>query len=432
MSVKILKKLAVSAAVIGAAVGFSPQAEATNGYFVYGFGPTGKGMAGASTAYSKDALAAATNPAGMAFIGRRADIDITLFNPNRSFVADSLGAITTTETDSLETLFEIPNFGVNYPIDDKMSFGITMNAHGGMNTEYPIAVFQAFNSPGNVSTKPTGVDLAIATLGATVSYKIAPKHAIGFTPTLTFSRFKAYGLQPFQTVSAFPTDLTDRGYDNSIGGGFRAGYQGEIADGLTLGLAYQSRQYMKPFNKYRGLFAEKGDFDIPQSTNIGLAYKASPQLVLAFDWQWINYNQVAAIANTAGKLLTPVAANPNSVFKMGLDQGLGFGWEDMNIFKFGAEYRHSDKLTLSVGFSWNDRNPFDADQILFNVLAPAVIRSHATIGLSYRINENSSLNLSYARAFREDFSGTDVNTGAQIIKLEMDQNIGTIGYTYRW
>ena len=131
-------------------------------------------------------------------------------------------------------------------------------------------------------------------------------------------------------------------------------------------------------------------------------------------------------------MLGGVAANPNSVFKLGLDEGVGFGWEDLNIYKFGASYQHSDKLNLSVGFSWNDRNPFDETQIMFNILAPAVIRAHATFGVQYKVTENGTLNLGYTRAFEADVDGSDPNIGAQQVNLKMNQNIGTIGYTYRW
>ncbi len=51
-------------------------AQATNGYFSHGYGIKAKGMAGATTAFAQDAMIAATNPAGMAFVGDRCSCSI--------------------------------------------------------------------------------------------------------------------------------------------------------------------------------------------------------------------------------------------------------------------------------------------------------------------------------------------------------------------
>jgi hypothetical protein len=52
---------------------------------------------------------------------------------------------------------------------------------------------------------------------------------------------------------------------------------------------------MTEFDDYKGLFAENGDFDIPAMLNLGLSFKVRPDLVLAFDWQRIFYNEIAAV-----------------------------------------------------------------------------------------------------------------------------------------
>jgi len=44
-------------------------------------------------------------------------------------------------------------------------------------------------------------------------------------------------------------------------------------DKLTVGLTYASKTYMTKFDKYKGLFAEQGDFSIPENYGIGLAFK---------------------------------------------------------------------------------------------------------------------------------------------------------------
>ncbi|HLT14698.1 MAG TPA: hypothetical protein VK006_11435 [Marinobacter sp.] len=56
---------------------------ATNGYFSHGYGTKNAGMAGAGTALSQDSIAAATNPAGMAFVGSRVDGGLEVFSISR-------------------------------------------------------------------------------------------------------------------------------------------------------------------------------------------------------------------------------------------------------------------------------------------------------------------------------------------------------------
>ena len=64
-----IKKSLLAIAVSGIVA--SPAIHATNGYFSHGYSTKEKGLAGAGTAFSQDAMAAATNPAGMAFVGER-------------------------------------------------------------------------------------------------------------------------------------------------------------------------------------------------------------------------------------------------------------------------------------------------------------------------------------------------------------------------
>ena len=74
----ILATAAVLAAVAAPAL-------ATDGYFSHGYGTHYKGIAGAGAALHLDSLAAATNPAAMAFLGPRWDASLALFSPDRYY-----------------------------------------------------------------------------------------------------------------------------------------------------------------------------------------------------------------------------------------------------------------------------------------------------------------------------------------------------------
>ena len=50
-------------------------------------------------------------------------------------------------------------------------------------------------------------------------------------------------------------------------------------------------------NRYENLFAEQGDFDIPENYSIGFAYDFTPKWTAAFDIQRINWSDVRSIGN---------------------------------------------------------------------------------------------------------------------------------------
>ena len=44
---------------------------------------------------------------------------------------------------------------------------------------------------------------------------------------------------------------------------------------------------MSEFDDYAGLFAEQGDFDIPPSLQVGVAFEPMADLTLALDYRYI-------------------------------------------------------------------------------------------------------------------------------------------------
>jgi long-chain fatty acid transport protein len=68
----------------------------------------------------------------------------------------------------------------------------------------------------------------------------------------------------------------------------------------------------------------------------------------------------------------------------------------------GMEYKHSQKLTLRAGYSHTDRSsgcaPADAD-VMFNILAPAVIENHVTLGFTYTLASGNEVTMAYMHGF---------------------------------
>lgn len=402
----------------------SHTAHATNGYSPTGFGTTNKGMAGAGVAFPQDTIAAATNPAGMGLLGHRTDLGVALFSPSdRGFTAnnDALSPmqIPAGKYTSENDIFLVPHVGWNRPLDEHSSIGISVGGNGGMNTEYDSAVFGNFGAAFGIPTSsPTGVDFAQLFLGVTYARKVSEGHWLGIMPIVAVQRFKAEGLEPFDNPMATTATgkVTNNGYDQSWGYGVRIGWLGRVNDRLSLGASYQSRLYMSEFDDYEGLFAEQGDFDTPSTWVIGLSYVASPTVTLALDYQYINYGEVRSLANSND---VNFFANPSQ--RLGSDQGLGFGWDDMGIWKLGVQWKYDPQWTFRAGYSRADEL-FEGGQALFNVLAPATIRDHLSFGTTFSFNKMNQINLSLTRALNEKIEGSNpVFTPGQTGSVEMEQ-----------
>lgn len=408
-----MKRLSIVLTAFALAPLASGPAYATNGYFAHGYGTACKATAGACVALSQDALAAATNPAAIAFLGHRYDVGAGLFNPNREYSIRGLPSgfrgtfgLPPGSVASGSRLFLIPHLGANWTLGDSRAFGVAVYGNGGMNTDYPARTFHG--------ASPTGVDLSQLFLAPSFAMKLDARNAVGITALMAYQRFEARGTQAFAVYSSNPRMLSNNDHDNSFGAGLRVGYLGRWSDRFSVGASYQTKVYMGAFDSYSGLFAGKGDFDIPDNWVVGIAVKPSGTLTVLADVQQVRYSRVASVGN-------PMLPNMTSV-RMGDVAGPGFGWRDMTIYKLGLQARSSGDWTWRAGYSYGEQ-PVPPSEVLFNILAPGVEEHHASVGFSKALSNGRILSLSLMRAFSKTVTGPNPMEapGRQSIDLKMNQ-----------
>ena len=437
------------------------QAQATNGYFAHGFSVKDKAMAGAGVAYSTDTLTAAINPAGMVLQGERFDIGAGLFSPMRSYTSTggpSLPAGTpcspmcpfsigdgNQSIDSDNEAFLIPHYGQNWMLDSESSIGLSIYGNGGMNTEYkggfailndPLGGPNNVQLPGTYGAGTAGVDLAQLFISTTYSRKISDTASWGISVIVAYQTFEAKGLTNFGGFSLDPSKLSNNGDDSSSGIGMRLGIQGEVAPGVTLGASIQPEISMGEFDKYAGLFAENGGFDIPSTWTVGLAWHISSTRVFQVDFQQINYEDVAAVSNPIAPLTDPTSCTPGPFGGTGSGclggaNGAGFGWEDMSVVKLGYEWQKDSKWTWRLGYSFGDQ-PIPETEMLFNIVAPGVMEDHFTFGFTRTLDSNSSFNFAFMYAPSVSVSGLNTFDNMQTIELEMEQYELALSYSKRF
>ena len=402
---------------------FSAQVFATDGYFSHGYGVKSQGMGGVGIALPQDALAAATNPAGMGLIGDRVDFGLTWFRPIReSEIEDNANLSINGTYKANETKnFFIPEFGYNKVINDQLSLGVSVYGNGGMNTDYNRAI-PLFDQTGK---NRAGIDMAQLFIAPTLAWKINETHTVGLSVNLAYQRFEAKGLQNFEGFSSSPGNLTNRGHDHAYGAGLHFGWIGKINDTVTLGATYQTKTYMTKFDKYKGLFAEQGDFDVPEQYGVGIAFKTNPKLTVAADIQRINYSEVKSVGNSINNMFAGNA--------LGSDKGAGFAWRDVTAYKIGASYAWDETLTLRVGYNHSSQ-PIRKSETLFNMLAPGVVQDHVTLGATWVLPNKSELSFAYMHAFEKKVRGsgsipTDGYGGGDA-NLKMHED--SLGIAYGW
>lgn len=457
-----LRPKAVLAAGLSLAV-CSPAAWATNGYFSHGYSTAQRALGGAGTALPEDGLIGSINPAGTVWVGDRTELSLSMFTPIRDFSASERGEGASNGIVTLSPVQELRSHNEYYPIPalgytrrwgQKSNWGVALYGNGGLNTEYlgstatfgqgltgfeaecegalgggqPLGEDNAGFCGGN--GRRAGVDMMVLFLTPSVSTKLGERSSVGFAPVLSMARFAAQGLGAFRQFSNAPDKVSNNGHELTFGAGYRVGLLTGLLPGINLGASYQSRIWMEPFEDYAGLFAGQGDFDIPETWNAGLALRLGERQRLLVDYQFIAYSQIASVGNPLDpNVFVNQCAIPRLFAGMGFGEaeqspaclgastGPGFGWQDMEIWKVGYQYRLAG-TTFRLGYS-QTKQPIPSTEVLFNTLAPGVIEKHYTAGLSFRWSESLIIETSLMYGQGKDVRGKNPlsNTEANLISL---------------
>jgi long-chain fatty acid transport protein len=434
------------AALVAACAAAFP-AHATNGYFLPGFGFRSQGMGGVGIAYGRDSLSTAANPANAVNTGMRGDMGVGIFNPERSAgvwndpTNATPGFFDSGNLESDSRYFIMPEMGFSMGLTEQVHVALAVVGNGGMNTNYPGNMFPGLGVPRTPSDLRTGVDMMQLLVPVSVAYRANENHSFGVSLVLAETRFRAYGFDTFKAfpINSNPDYLTGKGFDYSYGAGVKLGWLGEFMDDrLAVGLTYASRTWMTPFDKYKGFFAEQGDFDIPENYGIGIAFKPKKNLVIAADILRINYNDIGSVGNLGPGVNDGVHSGipamdteptcPDNPYCLGNDQGMGFGWNNITVYKLGVQYGVNNRLQVRAGLNYN-KSPVPNTQIAFNTAAPATVERHYSVGFTYRPNEELEVTGTYVYVPPNNQTGCDQNI-IDCGQIGMHQNV--FGLSFGW
>lgn len=437
----------------------SSAAFATNGYFTHGIGTKNKGMAGAGLASPEGSIFIANNPAAALFAEGELDVGAGVFNPNRDYsssasLANGMGGAFTIGPNDLSSesnWFVLPFVAYSWRIDDASALGLAFYGRGGMNTDWHggTATFDpdgpgpapVMSLPGTFGGGEAGVDLMQAFLDVAYARKITDSLTLGVSGIAAIQAFSAQGLASFapftRTFAAsggtlLPTRLSDNGHSYSEGYGYKVGLQWQLSAGVAVAAAYQSNIEMSKFSDYSDLFAENGEFDIPSNLKLGLTFQATDRVAISTDVEQTLYSNVNSVGNPGANIFMCPTVNPMSTnvdYCLGGAHGAGFGWDDVTTYKLGVEWKTSDDMTWRAGYSHGEQ-PIKSSEVLFNILAPAVIEDHITFGFTRTLPRKSKLTLSFMYALKGEQSGPNPFDPTQTINLQMNQFELEVGYAW--
>lgn len=404
-----------------------------NGMVAPGNGTTQLGLAGAGTAMAEDAAATLRNPAAGAWMGDAMAADLGLVIPVGGYEAGPVGAgssmglfeITPGSDTSVMGVFPAPGFARNWRLDDHQAWGVGVvaaglkalsignsatlarglplfEAHceGDFGGGAPIAGTTDASGFCGRSGTALGVDLIQVLISAHWAYRPSPGLSLGLAPVGAFQRVSVRGIGAFSNFSNDPDKTTDNQSDYSYGGGLRLGMLWEIVPGIGLGVAYQSRIYTTEIDRYRGVVIG-GALDLAPIYDLGLQFHLAPGHRLLIDVEHIRYEDIKPLGNRTDpqrfsdgcfvpRLLTRSLPDTEPLTNcLGGEDGPGFGWENVTVYKFGYQARRG-RLTLRAGYSFGG-NPVGKDQTLSGAFAPAVTDRHATLGASWILNPRLTL-----------------------------------------
>jgi|GEM_PF-1889030 len=405
-------KLAMAVAA-AAGLTFSAGAFATNGIMQAGNGMAAHGVGGAGLSNANEAMSGFDNPALISQTGDSVSMAFSVFMPDRQVSLDAALPGTQPEVVSDSKVFAIPQVAFTSKINDGMSWGIMVNALGGMNTDYrtdPGAGALVGPPPAGMIAGPQTVDLSGMIVAPTMSFALGKDASVGASLLIGYTNFRVRNL--------FGSGLSNEG--STVGYGVKLGADFKVTDGISVGAVLQPKVAMDEFDFFKnflvGGFGFNGDaaLTLPNIAGVGAKFKVGNNMNIVTDLMYYQWTSV-------------------DVFEF-------FGWDDQYVLKAGLEYGATDKLTLRAGFNYGE-SPIQggnqtgngSDAAFANYPFPAISEQHITVGLGYKMDKNMTVNAYYLYSPEACQTATTPSNGGAMpagTEICMTQNAFGLGLNY--
>ena len=421
---------------------------ATNGMNMEGYGPISTGMGGASQAFDHGTAAMAQNPATLALMapGSRFDGAIGLLGPR---VTSTMAGMPAAESDG--KAYAMPAFGYAKR-SGALTYGIGIFAQGGMGTDYSENTFLAGGSG-----QPVRSELGVGRVLLPVAFQVTPDLAVGATLDFMWAGLDMRMAMPGSQLGSLVTGASGSlagmlaplgsapwaridfsnssdftGAAKSTGWAGKLGAVYKLTPAFSMGASYQFESSLGDMKtgatgaslSAPGGFLDQGritvvDFQWPATTAVGLAWQATPALLLAADVKRLDWASVMKDFklryDSAGTSMPGVSGSVNFALPQ--------NWKAQTVTSLGVAYAVNSALTLRGGVNLAD-NPIPDATV--NPLFPATEKTHYTAGVGYRFSPASEFNGSLTVA-----PNSSVTNGQGIVITHKQLNVQLM-YTHRF
>ena len=149
----------------------------------------------------------------------------------------------------------------------------------------------------------------------------------------------------------------------------------------------------------------------PSNFTLGVALRPTDQWLLAVDFERIYYSDSKSVSNPSsliGNCAAPASATASAC--LGGSNGAGFGWQDINVWKFGVQYTLNSQWTLRGGFNYSE-NPIRPQDVTFNIMAPGRGEEPVDAGRTWKLDAQSEITGAFMYAQNNSVSGTSLLVG---------------------
>ena len=374
---KLSKNITVALAI--SLVGTS--AYAINGDLLIGLGAKSRAMGGVGVAKSHGAESALVNPAMLSSIsGTEFSLTSTFFMPV-AYYDGGAG-----EQYSTSDFTVIPEFSMATKLNDNFYVGFGIWGVGGLGADYSKSGTAATGGDG---TMQMVTSLGLMKVGVPLAYE-KNGFSVGVTPILQYGDLDIHFNMP-TTPGNYKTVGDGDGKDIGFGYNFGLSYDLSQAniDNLTVGFVYKSSIKMsydgqisaatQAFSPFLGGSLSDA-LEQPAEIGVGVSYQFLDKHTLAFDYKRVQWENAEGYSD--------------------------FGWKNQNVYVVGYEYAQNS-WALRAGYNYA-KSPLrerdgstDAGATLnmFNLLGfPVNIESHYSVGGSYSISDNVSIDAAFVYA----------------------------------
>ncbi|MDD2321532.1 MAG: outer membrane protein transport protein [Geobacteraceae bacterium] len=387
-----MKKMVIPGLIVVTLMLFTPLTGwATNGMNMIGTGAVSAGMGGADVAVPAGCTAIAGNPAQLATTCNR------VISLGGAFLFPGMEDTPSggSKTENEFQVFPVPFIGYAQRIGtSRWSVGIGAFAQGGMGVDFQNVEVMPGMMPGLKDDLMSQV--GFVRLSPTVAYNVTDKLTMGASLFAGYATLK-YDFFP-NTIGHRVKDLTSF----TFSGRFGVNYQ--LNDKWSVGATYTTESSIDfdggELTTASGV--KYGDvkmdgFTWPRQVEAGVAYRATPKLLLAMDLSWINWS-------SAIKTVTVTATNPNNAEAPNtLNVPFVMEWDDQIVVAIGAEYELTEYLKIRTGYNYGNSPVSSAN---LSPLFPALVEHHATAGFTY-----TWTNWDFDFAYEHAFTNSKTNDG---------------------